>query len=466
MSNTSETVNVFIFRRDFRLLDNRGLNELTNLPEQILPIFVFTPEQISKENKFRSNNAILFMLECLEDLEEKVKQKNGKLLFFYGDNDKVLKELDKQYNINLVMYNKDFTPYAKSRDKEITELGEELNFHVGEIHDYYLNPIGTIKTNEDKTYTKFTPYLNKASLLHVLEPVNKTKFNFKKTNKRFKYQVTLNEIKEKYTVPNPKKLVYGGRSNALIKLHKSKDQKDYNSTRNDLDKETTMLSAYIKFGCVSIREVYYYFLQHLGKKNDLIKQLYWRDFYMDVMNGYPYVLGKALKPHYDNIEWINNRSWTEKWKKGETGFPVVDACMRQMNIVGYMPNRGRLIVSSFLIKVLLTDWRIGEKYFAQQLTDYDPANNNGGWQWSAGSGADSQQYNRIFNPWLQSEKNDPTCSYIKTFIPELEGLPSKVIHNWNKYHTEYSHIKYPAPIVDYKEQKEITLERYREIYVE
>ena len=459
-----EKNNLFIFRRDLRLIDNKGLLQVSQLKNDIIPIFIFTPEQISSLNKYRSNNSILFMIECLEELEKEIKKRNGKLLFFYGNNSDVLHEIVKNYDLDVVIYNKDYTPYAKKRDSEIEDICRIHNINVASVCDYYLNTIGIIKTNEDKTYTKFTPYLNKANKLPVSKPVEKLDLVFKNINKKLNFQVTLEDIKSEFTNPNPYRIFMGGRENGLIKLKKSKYQKEYNSTRNDLFKETTQLSAYIKFGCVSIREVYYYFLKHLGKSNDLIKQLYWRDFYMEIINAYPYVLGNALKPHYDKIKWINNKEWIKKWKDGKTGFPVVDACMRQMNKEGYMPNRGRLIVSSFLIKILLTDWRIGEKYFAIRLTDYDPANNNGGWQWSAGSGADSQQYNRIFNPWIQSEKHDPYCVYIKTYVPELMDLEPKIIHNWNIYYKHHKNIKYPAPIVDYKEQKEIALKMYSNIY--
>lgn len=459
-----EKVNLFIFRRDFRIIDNKGLIELSKTSNnEIIPVFIFTPEQITTKNKYRSNNSVLFMLECLEELQKEIKKQNGRLLFFYGNNNDVINEISEVYNLEFIMYNKDYTPYAKKRDNEIEELCNSNNIKHKSICDYYLNKIGSIKTNENTTYTKFTPYLNKANKNLVDKPHNK-KINFKNSNRKIKFQIELQYIKERFTKENINKLFIGGRNNALIKLKDSKTQTDYNSTRNDLFKQTTQLSAYIKFGCLSIREVYHYFIKHLGKNNDLIKQLYWRDFYMDVLNAYPHVLLRSLKSHYDDINWINNKEWTKKWKSGNTGFPIVDACMRQMNKEGYMPNRGRLIVSSFLIKVLLTDWKKGEKYFAKKLIDYDPASNNGGWQWSAGSGADSQQYNRIFNPWLQSSKHDPYCVYIKTYIPELMDVDTKDIHNWYLSCNNYKNINYPKPIVDYKKQKEITLERYSEIY--
>jgi deoxyribodipyrimidine photo-lyase len=170
-----------------------------------------------------------------------------------------------------------------------------------------------------------------------------------------------------------------------------------------------------------------------------------------------------MKPNYNKIKWHDNKNWFEKWCKGETGFPVVDAGMRELNQTGYMHNRARLIVSSFLVKTLLISWTKGEQYFATKLTDYDPASNNGNWQWTAGSGADSQPYFRIFNPWEQTKNYDPDCEYIKKWIPELKDVPIKDILNWGEIYSEYKDtvlINYPKPIVDYKKQKELALNMY------
>jgi deoxyribodipyrimidine photo-lyase len=173
-------------------------------------------------------------------------------------------------------------------------------------------------------------------------------------------------------------------------------------------------------------------------------------------------LGRSLKPNYDKIRWHYNSTWFEKWCDGRTGFPIVDAGMRQMNTTGYMHNRARLIVASFLIKTLLIDWRKGEQYFAQSLTDYDVANNNGNWQWVSSSGADSQPFYRIFNPWRQSEEYDSDCEYIKQWVPELSSLEPNIIHNWNTEYVNYKDVKYPKPIVDYAEQRDKALKMYKD----
>ena len=192
--------------------------------------------------------------------------------------------------------------------------------------------------------------------------------------------------------------------------------------------------------------------------------MYWRDFYANILYEFPRVIGHSLKTKYDNIHWHHNSNWFKAWCNGSTGFPIVDAGMRQMNTTGYMHNRGRLIVASFLVKTLLIDWREGEEYFANKLTDYDVANNNGNWQWISGGGADSQPYFRVFNPWLQTKEYDPKCEYIKKWIPELKDVPVKDLLKWYIKYIDYKDIKYPKPIVKYEEQKDKVLKMYSSIF--
>ena len=266
---------------------------------------------------------------------------------------------------------------------------------------------------------------------------------------------------KKFTTVNPNILVHGGRTNAITQLKvAAKNIKNYPRTHNELSQPTSQLSAYIKFGCISIREVYKTF----RSKHDFIRQLFWRDFYANILYSFPQVLGHALKPNYNKVRWHHNTNWFNAWTKGETGFPVVDAGMRELNETGYMHNRARLITSSFLIKTLLIDWQKGEQYFAKKLTDYDPASNNGNWQWTAGSGADSQPYFRIFNPWLQGENFDPNCEYIKKWVPELKDVPVKDILHWEDTYSQYKNIKYPRPICNYEEQKDKALTMYKSIF--
>lgn len=454
---------IFLFCRDYRLDDNKGLIECLKNSEICIPIFVFTPEQITK-NQYKSDNCVQFMIESLEDLNNQLKKHHSKLTYFYGQTHKIIHKLIKKYNIDVVYTNKDYTPFAKKREKYIEKVCKMSNISFELHEDYLLYPVKSILTGSKEVYTKFTPYFNNAKKTKVDDPIKNNYNNYiKRPSLEGSYKGSLDKF---YTYnDNLKEYGIGGRKYGKNILKNIGKFKNYNKMRNILSYSTTKLSAYIKFGCVSIREVYHAMKDKLGMKNDLIKQLYWREFYYNIMEEYPYVIGKygSLKEKYNKIQWNQPGTHLTKWKNGMTGYPIVDAAMQELNTTGYMHNRGRLIVSNFLIKVLGISWKHGEKYFAQTLVDYSVAVNNGNWQWSSGSGADSQQYNRVFNPYLQSEKYDPDCEYIKKWLPELKDVPSKHIHQWNKYYEEYN-INYPKPIIDYDEGKKEMMKRYLKIF--
>jgi deoxyribodipyrimidine photo-lyase len=439
---------LFIFRRDFRMNDNTGLIHLSNHCKNIIPIFIFTPEQITNKNKYRSNNAIQFMMESLFDLRDAIAKKGGTLLFFYGVNDSVVETCIKHMDIDVVGYNLDYTPYAIQRDTEIVKVCSKHGVDVETAFDYYLHEPNTITNNGGETYKKFTPYYDKASQTKVHVPNNATITNFASIT--HPPHVSLEQMWSKYVDENKMLAVHGGRKEALKRMKSVV----YPSDRNDLTTQTSMLSAYIKFGCVSVREVYHNFINN----KPFTRQLHWRDFYANILLANSKVLGKSLNSNYDKIKWKTNKKWFDAWCNGTTGFPIVDAGMRQLNTTGYMHNRARLITMCFYIKTLLLDWREAEQYFASKLVDYDPANNNGNIQWVMGGGADSQPYYRIFNPWLQSKEHDPDCIYIKTWIPELKDVDKKYIHTWN---VNYNVDIYPKPICDYTEQTRKVLELYK-----
>lgn len=449
---------LFIFRRDLRIIDNNGLNLINEKCKNIYTIFIFTPEQVGSGNKYKSDNSVQFMIESLQDLSSQISKSGGHLYTFYGHNDKVVADCIKAWDINLVCFNLDITPYAKERDDKIIALCEHMKTYVMYDYDYYLHQPGTIVNGSGEPYQKFTPYYQSALKKKVDAPAGARKIHFSNSSSHIPNKITLDQALKRFTKVNPDILVHGGRVNAIKQIRiASKNIIKYSKTHNDLTKPTSQLSAYIKFGNISIREVYKIF----RTKHDFIRQLYWRDFYAGVLYSFPRVLGHALKPKYDKVHWHHNNNWFKAWCDGETGFPIVDAGMRQLNATGYMHNRARLIVASFLIKTLLIDWKEGEKYFASKLTDYDPASNNGNWQWCSSSGADSQPFFRIFNPWRQTEEYDPDCEYIKTWIPELKDVPNKDILNWEIEYVTYKDIKYPKPICDYKEQKDKVLSMYK-----
>ena len=469
MSNKIVDNGLFIFHRDFRITDNIGLIEASRLCKNLYTCFIFTPEQVGKVNDYRSQNAIQFMIESLKDLESQLHINNGKLLIFYGKQYSIIQQLVKELDIQGVFFNKDYTPYAIQRDIETQKLCDKLSINCQMFSDYYLYEPGTINsgTNVHATaYKKYTPFYLKVIHMKPLSPSPKKINNLKSTTKLLSNEISLKSAMEKFTHPNPYILVNGGRTEGIKRLKIAvQQQKHYDENRDTFTYNTTFLSAYLKFGCVSVREVYNTIKAKFGINHGLIRELLWREFFAHVLYSYPEVVGQSYQERYRHIHWNRSISQLEKWKKGQCGFPIVDACMRQLNVCGYMHNRGRMVTSSFLVKVLLIDWREGEKYFAQKLTDYDIASNNGGWQGTSGTGVDMKPYFRDMNPWIQSVNFDKKAEFIKKWIPELKSVDAKDIHKWSImcHDPKYKDVKYPKPIVDYDEQKKKMLDIYKNV---
>lgn len=461
---------LFIFRRDFRIKDNVGLIEACKRSKHLYTCFIFTPEQVSDQNAYRSQNAIQFMIESLVELRQNIQEAGGTLMTMYGSHDTTIQYLVDELDIDCVYFNKDYTPYAVERDNQVLQLCEKKGIRCEHFEDYYLYTPGTVTTGSGMPYKKYTPFYDAVLNTHVkpvskyvcskLAPMNGPMLD------NLKHTIGLDVAHRKYASNNENILVHGGRTHALIKLKNGlREQANYDEERDFFFNKTTHLSAYIKFGCVSIREVYYSFLKKYGLHHGLIRELIWREFFAHVLYGYPEVVGKSYQKRFQVLKWENKRAQFEKWKSGNTGFPLVDACMRELNTTGYMHNRGRMTVASFLIKTLLIDWRWGEQYFARQLTDYDLASNNGNWQGISGTGVDMKPYFRDMNPWIQSVKYDKNAEYIKKWVPELENVEPSHIHKWYEQHTNsmYKQIKYPEPIVDYDLQKKKMLNMYESV---
>lgn len=454
-------MNLFIFHRDLRLNDNTSLIKQLKEFKEITPIFIFTPEQINpKENDYFSNNSVQFMIESLHELKDSIKKNNGTLSFFKGDTMDVLNSIHKMHDIQSIAYNIDYTPYALQRDENIKEFCKQHNIkHIAE-EDYVLHPILNLETTKkDKTpYQKFTSFKNQCSKLKVNPVDSFHQFHFK----NYSFTKYLIHDIDVFYEPNPYINVHGGRTNGLTILKNIKQFKDYNSNRDMLTYKTTFLSAHNHFSTVSIREVYYSILNELGHSN-LINELYWRDFYINITYFFPHVLNgqinKTNKPFKEiKIKWSTNKNHFIKWCKGETGFPIIDAAMRQLNTTGFMHNRARMCTSMFLTKDLHISWIWGEQYFATKLVDYSPMQNNGGWQWSSSTGTDSQPYFRIFNPWTQTIHFDKQCEYIKQWIPELRDVPVKDILDWEIKYKEYD--VYFKPMIDHNEERLKTLDLF------
>ena len=449
---------LFIFRRDFRLTDNTALLKACKECDKIYTIFVFTPEQVTDQNKFKSNISVAFMISALQELARVIRLKGGQLITLFGKNDNVVAQCIETLGIETVYWNRDYTPYAKKRDASLLELCKKMNICASVSDDYYLNPPDSILTGGGTAYLKYTPYMNKAFARGLPLPSRaRVQFLSKTTKKMGSMHITLKDAFSEFVDTNQELVETFKREKALQILKHHAEFKNYEATRNDLADQTTRLSAPIKYGIISIREV----AKAFKSNKALLKQLIWRDFYAQILNAEPRVLGSALKEKYNNIKWEGSHSHFVKWCQGVTGFPIVDAGMRELNETGYMHNRARLIIASFLIKTLLVDWQKGEKYFATRLVDYDPSSNNGNWQWVASTGADSQPYFRIFNPWSQSKEHDPDAVYVKKWVPELRDISATCIHTWNECFSEFKDINYPAPIV--KDQREKALKMYKAI---
>ena len=433
-------MNIYLFHRDLRVVDNVGLN---NSKVDLVPIFIFTPTQIlPSKNKYYSNNSVQFMCECLDDIKKNVPE----LYLFYGETLSILSKIHKKVGIKSIHFNLDYTPYARRRDEAIFDFCKTHEIECKTYEDYLLAPMGTFLKKDGKPYVVYGPFKDTVFSHTIVKPSSeKPSFitcpplKSLTTNKTF-YKT------------NPHNLVKGGRDEAIQKL------KFHNYEHNQLKNATTHLSSYIKYGCISIREAY-----HANNNQTYRQQLIWREFYYYIGVYFPDVIDKSknFQSKYDGIEWTHNDKLFNAWCKGETGYPIIDACMRELNTCGYMHNRGRLISSNFLNRILNMDWRLGERYFAQKLIDYDPLVNNGNWQWIASTGTDTKPYfQRLFNPWLQGQRFDPQAEYIKKWIPELKDVLPKELHNWEKYCDKYDYIK---PIVNYEESRKKSIETYKKI---
>lgn len=453
---------LFIFRRDLRLDDNTALLEAARYSDQVIACFIFDPRQVGIQNKYRSLHAMQAMIESLQDLESQLARRGGKLYLFSGAAEKVVNQLFKRHKIDALFVNKDYTPFSIKRDKALEQICKthQVAFHA--YHDLLLINPDTIKTAQGSCYRIFTPFYNYCRMHVMVARPSYYKYGnfFTGTlygNKTLASYVTILSQKNRYKLK-----AVGGRSRALAILKNIKQFRLYSKEHDFPAKPTTGLSVHHKFGTISIRESYHIVVRVLGKQHPLIRQLYWRDFFTYIAYHAPRVFGSAFQEKYNELSWSNSLNQFKLWTQGKTGFPIIDAGMRELNETGFMHNRVRLLVASFLVKDLHIDWRWGEQYFAQQLVDYDPAVNNGNWQWVASTGADAQPFFRIFNPWLQQKKFDPKVLYIKQWVPELKDLDPNIIHTWYTAATNFD-IDYPKPIIDHNDEVVRTKKIYKKL---
>jgi len=427
-----QTVNIFWFRRDLRLQDNAGLYYALKNNHPVVPIFIFDTNILNKlEDK--EDRRVAFIHAALEEMQQHLVKINSSLEVYYRTPLEVYKTLLAKYKIEQVFTNHDYEPYATQRENLIADFLKQHHISLHTYKDQVLLEKNEVLKDDGTPYTVFTPYSRKWK--SVLSDFHLKKYPTQKYFTNF-YKQDAVEIPSLYEIgfnASDKNFPSKNLNEELVR--KYKEQRDFPAIGG-----TSKLGLHLRFGTISIRAL-------ATKSKDLsetyLNELIWREFYHMILWHFPQVgKGKAFKPQYDAIEWRIDNGEFEKWCNGQTGYPIVDAGMRELNATGFMHNRVRMIVASFLAKHLLLDWRLGEAYFAQKLLDYDLAANNGGWQWAAGSGCDAAPYFRIFNPYLQTKKFDPQLEYIKKWVPEFQEF------------------NYPAPIVEHEFARKRCLEVY------
>lgn len=487
-------INVFLFRRDLRVADNTALIHLAKQHPQtpILPAFFFNPMQIDpKQNPYYGAPCVRFMFESLKDLN---LQLDDRLVLLHGSDEECFKTLQKKFDIENISFNRDYTPFAQLRDAALDEWCKVNHVQVcssvqASLWDYSLLPLDCVKSGAEKPYAMFTPYYNKVMAAHLHQVPSPASESDTAAVKKLligaKIKSTLFDRVAEFLIDslptNPDSPVQGGRTNALWRLeHVLPDMKQYETQRNFLSPQrTSLLSPFMKFGCVSVREVYAAAAAAFGAKSCFVKELFWREFYAMLLFNNPSLCAGQLSPLSKKVKAEGNMPFQEKfapfrWKwpettqhwvafqQGKTGVPLVDAAVRCLNATGWCHNRNRMVIGSFATKVLFVDWRICEQWFATKAVDYDVASNSGGWQWCSGQGADAMPYFRTFNPFQQAKKFDESCDFIKKWVPELKEVDKKVIIAWNEKGTTTlsKTTGYPLPIVDVRESTKRVIAEY------
>jgi deoxyribodipyrimidine photo-lyase len=427
-----ENVNIFWFRRDLRVEDNHGLFQALSSGLPVVPVFIFDPAILSQFPQ-SDDPRLTFIYEHISSLDKEFRKYNSRLQVYFSSPEIVFGRLAVKYSIGTVFTNTDYEPSAILRDEKIAKLLQGKGIEFSSYQDQVIFHQHEIGKSNKSPYTIYTPYSKKwkekfaaaplqffesAKLLHHLKPLSSD------------YFPELNELgykQQKITFPSKKP------DQNLIA--------NYAGTRDyPAENGTSRLGIHLRFGTISIRE-----LTQLAAENSevFLNELIWRNFYMDILYHFPQVVSQSFKPNYDFIPWLNNEKDFERWCSGCTGFPLVDAGMRELNETGYMHNRARMVTASFLTKHLIIDWRWGEAWFASKLLDFELASNNGGWQWACGSGCDASPYFRVFSPELQAKKFDKTFSYIRKWVPEFETAT------------------YPKPMIDHRFARNRAMETYR-----
>lgn len=427
-----QKINIFWFRRDLRLEDNTALYYALNQPLDVLPIFIFDRNILDKlEDK--DDARVSFIQSVLEGLNEDLKTKISSIKTYYASPIEAIEQLVAEYSIEAIYTNRDYEPYAKERDQQIEEFLKEKGIGFYTFKDHVIFEKEEIVSGSGTFYKVFTPYSRawKSAYQNAKPqelPSGLNYNNWVKTDQKIHSLEEMGFLKSEIEIP-----AKGLREELIRKYDQLRDYPAQDAT--------SKIGIHLRFGTVSIRQLAQ---KAIGLNETFLNELIWRDFYAMILANNPHIKDNAFKPEYDQIPWRQDEEGFEKWCQGKTGYPIVDAGMRQLNATGYMHNRVRMVVASFLTKHLLIDWRWGEAYFAKKLLDFDLASNNGGWQWAAGTGTDAQPYFRVFNPLSQTEKFDPQLKYIKKWVPE------------------YGTTSYPKPMVEHKFARERAIQTYKD----
>jgi deoxyribodipyrimidine photo-lyase len=429
-----QPVSVFWFRRDLRLDDNAGLYHALKGDKPVLPIFIFDKEILDKLQD-KDDARVTFIYQTIEEIDTALRKLGSSLLVIYDKPEQAWNKLIKDYDISAVYTNHDYEPYAKERDEAVAAQLKKAGISFNTYKDQVIFEKNEVIKDDGKPYTVYTPFnrkwYQKLTPFYLKAYPNKKYFkNFFKTRA--------------FPIPSLKQMGFEKSNRDFPEIHYKELIGDYPEKRDfPAVKGTTHIGLHLRFGTVSIRELAR--TADSFKEKTWLNELIWREFYMMILYHFPKTASHSFRPEYDHIKWENNEEQFAAWCNGQTGFPLVDAGMRELNTTGYMHNRVRMVVASFLSKDLLIDWRWGEHYFARKLLDYEMASNIGGWQWSAGSGTDAAPYFRIFNPDSQLKKFDPEFKYIKKWVPE---------------YADFS--KYPKPIIDHAFARERCLKAFKQ----
>ncbi len=455
---------IWWIRRDLRFLDNQALAQALSQSAIVIPLFILDPHLLRLEARSRKS----FLFNALESLNSDLVSLGSRLIIREGDPLSELHKIFTETGADKIFAEEDFSPYAKHRDSKVAQL-LPCEFVPG----LTIRPPGSVHKADGSCYTVFTPYKNAWKSLPSPGYLLRGPVGFSTPSQL--YSLTIQ--KSDYAANFPASGLEAEKRFTLF-LHNKIDSYGKDRDRMDLS-GTSNLSPYIRFGLISVRKIAFIakeFIEHSeevqARKNgeSWLNELAWRDFYYSILDNFPFVLKRAFKESYIHVPWRTSQHDFDAWKNGLTGYPIVDAGMRQLRETNWMHNRARMITASFLVKDLLINWQEGEKWFMEQLIDGDPACNNGGWQWCAGTGNDAAPYFRIFNPILQGKKYDPTGKFVRRWVPELASIPNEFIHSpWKMPLDLQSRINfhsgkdYPLPIVDHAVARKRALVAYKSL---